>query len=76
MKPRPMVSITTVNCGWPRIGRMTTRSSSTPNAAIAAIASTTATTNGSCATCISARPPNAPSIISSPCAKFTVSVAL
>jgi hypothetical protein len=72
----PMVSITMVNCGWPRIGRMATRSSSTPNAAIAPIASTAATKNGSCATSISARPAKAPSIISSPCAKLTVSVAL
>src|SRR5438477_243080 len=31
----PMVSITIENAGWPRIGRITTRSASTPNAAIA-----------------------------------------
>ena len=41
-----MVSITIENAGWPRIGRITTRSSSTPNSAIAAIGAGTASQNG------------------------------
>ena len=71
-----MVSITIENAGWPRIGRITSRSTSMPNSAIAAIAHSTASQNGKPSMVISARPKKAPSIIRSPCAKLTVSVAL
>ena len=72
----PMVSITIENAGWPRMGRITARSASTPNAAIAAMAAGTASQNGKPSIVIATSPPNAPSIMSSPCAKLTVSVAL
>ncbi len=72
----PMVSITTEKAGWPRMGRTTMRSSAMPNTASAAMAASTASQNGKPSIVISPRPQNAPSIISSPCAKLTVSVAL
>ena len=72
----PMVSMTMENAGWPRMGRITTRSVSTPNSAIAAMAAGTASQNGKPSMVMPARPPKAPSIIRSPCAKLTVSVAL
>ncbi len=72
----PMVSITMENAGWPRMGRITTRSSSTPNSAMAAMAHSTASQNGKSRKVMAARPPKAPSIMSSPWAKLTVSVAL
>jgi hypothetical protein len=72
----PKVSITMENAGWPRMGRITARSAATPNTAIAAMAASTASQNGRPVTVIRARPRKAPSIISSPCAKLTVSVAL
>ena len=71
-----MVSITIENCGWPRIGRITTSSSSTPKAAIATMASTAASQNGMPNSDMPANAAKAPSIIRSPCAKLTVSVAL
>ena len=55
---------------------MTTRSSSTPNNAMAAMALSTASQNGKPRNVMQARAPNAPSIMSSPWAKLTVSVAL
>ena len=55
---------------------MTTRSSRTPNSAIAAIALSTASQNGKPRNVMVARPQKAPSIMSSPWAKLTVSVAL
>ena len=72
----PMVSITIANAGCPRIGRMTRRSASNPNAAIAPIEASTDTQNGKPRKVIVARPAKAPSIIRSPWAKLTVSVAL
>ena len=64
------------NAGWPRMGRITARSTSTPNRPMATTLASTATQKGKPSTVISARPQNAPSIMSSPCAKLTVSVAL
>ena len=72
----PMVSITMENAGWPRIGRITARSASMPKAAMAAMDDNTASQNGQPRKVINARPQNAPSIIRSPWAKLTVSVAL
>ncbi len=71
-----MVSMTMEKAGWPRIGRITMRSSSTPKTAMAAIAASTAAQNGKPSIVMPARPPKAPSIIRSPWAKLTVSVAL
>ena len=72
----PIVSMTSENAGWPRIGRMTMRSRPKPNSAITAIVAAQASQNGQPASVISAKPAKAPSIISSPCAKLTVSVVL
>jgi hypothetical protein len=72
----PMVSMTMENAGWPRMGRITARSSTVPKRPIAAMLASTATQNGNPSTVMSASPQKAPSIISSPCAKLTVSVAL
>jgi hypothetical protein len=72
----PIVSITIVNAGWPRMGRITTRSSTTPNRPIATTAASTAIQNGKPRNVISARPMKAPSIIRSPWTKLTVSVVL
>ena len=72
----PIVSITIENAGWPRIGRITRRSSATPNAPIATTAAANASQNGKPSALITIRPMNEPSIISSPCTKLTVSVAL
>ena len=47
-----------------------------PKSAMPAIALITASQKGKPSKVMQARPPNAPSIISSPCAKLTVSVAL
>ncbi|MCY1560329.1 hypothetical protein D9M68_974550 [compost metagenome] len=58
------------------MGRITTVSSSRPKTAMAAIAAGTAIQKGKPIIVIAARPKNAPSIISSPWAKLTVSVAL
>ena len=55
---------------------MMTRSVSTPTRAIARIAAGTASQNGNPSMVIATSPPKAPSIMSSPCAKLTVSVAL
>ena len=71
-----MVSMTIENAGWPSIGRITRRSTKTPNSAIAATAQGTASQNGKPSSIISTRPQKAPSIIRSPWAKVTVSVAL
>jgi hypothetical protein len=71
----PIVSITSVNAGWPRIGRMTTRSSAIPNRPIASTVATKASQKGKPSS-IRPKPENAPSIISSPWAKLTVSVVL
>ncbi len=71
-----MVSITMENAGWPRMGRITSRSSSTPNSAMPAMALRTDSQKGKPSMVMQASPPKAPSIMSSPWAKLTVSVAL
>ena len=72
----PMVSMTMENAGCPSTGRMTRRSAQKPTMAMAAIDASTASQNGKPSMVIKAKPQKAPSIISSPCAKLTVSVAL
>ena len=72
----PIVSITIEKAGWPRIGRITTRSERKPSPAIAPIVASTDSQNGKPSKVMQARPQNAPSIIRSPWAKLTVSVAL
>ncbi|MNT74447.1 hypothetical protein D3C72_2132690 [compost metagenome] len=72
----PMVSMTMENAGWPRMGRITARSSTVPNSPMARMLASTATQKGKPSTVMSARPQKAPSIMSSPWAKLTVSVAL
>ena len=62
----PMVSMTIVNCGWPRIGRITRRSSSSPNSPIATAALITPIQNGMPRAVTAPRPTNDPSIIRSP----------
>ena len=71
-----MVTITTVNAGWPSTGRSTMRSISMPTTAITAMAKTMVSQYGRPSTVAPVSATNAPSIIRSPCAKFTVSVAL
>ena len=58
------------------MGRITARSSTLPKTPMATMLASTAIQKGKPSTVMSARPQNAPSIISSPCAKLTVSVAL
>ncbi len=72
----PTVSITIENAGSPRIGRITTRSVAKPSSAMPAIAAGTASQYGKPMKVMQARPMKAPTIIRSPCAKVTVSVAL
>src|SRR3990167_4882474 len=57
-----MVSITMENAGWPRMGRMTARSSAMPNSAMPAMALRMASQNGKPISVMHARPPKAPSI--------------
>ena len=71
-----MVNITMVNWGWPGIGWMTRRTSAMPSRNMPTIATGAATQNDQPPNFISSTPPDAPSIISSPWAKLTVSVAL
>ena len=70
------VSITIEKAGCPKMGRMTTRSIRMPNSAMAMTTAGTAIQYGMPSMVMQTRPPNAPSIMSSPCAKLTVSVAL
>ena len=72
----PMVSITIENCGCPRMGRITASSTSMPKAAIATTARIAASQKGRPKSVMPAKAVKAPSIIRSPCAKLTVSVAL
>ena len=72
----PMVTITIANAGWPRIGRSTSRSAPKPTSAMPAMAAGTASQNGRPAKVITPSAMKAPTIIRSPCAKLTVSVAL
>ncbi|EWS62904.1 hypothetical protein Y695_03865 [Hydrogenophaga sp. T4] len=71
-----MVSMTMENAGWPRMGRITRRSRTTPNNPMATTAAGTDSQNGKPSIVMVARPPNAPTIMRSPWAKLTVSVAL
>ena len=71
-----MVNMTMENAGWPRMGRITARSANKPNAAMAAMDAMTASQKGKPRKVMQARPAKAPSIIRSPWAKLTVSVAL
>ena len=71
-----MVSMTIEKAGCPSTGRITSRSTNTPKTAMAAIEQSTASQNGKPRMVISTRPQKAPSIIRSPWAKVTVSVAL
>ena len=71
-----MVSMTIENAGCPSTGRITSRSTNTPKMPIAAIEHSTDSQKGKPSMVISTRPQNAPSIIRSPWAKVTVSVAL
>ena len=76
MKPMPIVTMTIAKAGCPSTRRSARRSRPAPKAAMTAIAATTPSQNGrpSVATAVSATKP--PSIIRSPWAKLTVSVAL
>ena len=58
------------------MGRITSRSVTSPSSAMAPMAEITASQNGKPSIVMPARPAKAPSIIRSPCAKLTVSVAL
>lgn len=71
-----MVSITMENAGWPRMGRITSRSSTTPNTAMPSTDAMKASQNGKPSSVMVRKPPKAPTIIRSPWAKLTVSVAL
>ena len=73
-----MVSMTTAICERPKIGRSTVRSIVHPSAAMAATAPAQAIPKGSPAwlSLPKASAVNAPSIMRSPWAKFTCSVAL
>lgn len=68
--------MTTEKAGCPRMGRMATRSIIQPVMAMAARAEGTPTQYGQPSQLTSPRPQKAPSIIRSPWAKLTVSVAL
>ena len=71
-----MVSIRTANGGSPIIGRSTPRSRPMPNATMATNVSGTPNTNGKPMRLTTVNATKAPTIISSPCAKFSISVAL
>ena len=75
-KPRPMVSISTANGGPPIIGRTTTRSTAMPKASMATKVSAKPARYGNPARLTQVNATNAPSIINSPCAKLSISVAL
>ena len=74
--PKPMVSMTMENAGCPRMGRITMRSSKTPKTPMATMAAGTDNQKGKPSSVMAARPEKAPTIIRSPWAKLTVSVAL
>ena len=77
-KPRAMVRMTTASCDWPNTWRRIVRSSSQPTAARMRIAPMQATQKGKprCVSLVRLSAVNAPSIMRSPCAKLTCSVAL
>ena len=68
--------MTTVKAGWPSTGRSTILSSSMPTTAIAATAKRIVAQYGQPIITLAVSAKNAPSIMRSPCAKLTVSVAL
>jgi hypothetical protein len=72
----PMVIITTVKAGCPSTGRNTMRSASMPTAAMTATANTMVAQYGQPIMTLAVSAKKAPSIIRSPWAKLTVSVAL
>ena len=74
--PRPMVSISTANGGSPIIGRRMPRSRAMPNATITMRVTGTPSANGNPARLTTVKATNAPTIISSPWAKLSISVAL
>ena len=71
-----MVIITTVKVGSPSTGRITMRSIDMPTAAITMMANRIVAQYGQPRMVLAVSPKKAPSIIRSPCAKLTVSVAL
>ena len=76
MKPTPIVTMTIANAGWPSTGRSATRSRPAPRSAMTATAATTPSQNGRPTMATAVRATKPPSIIRSPWAKLTVSVAL
>ena len=77
MKPRPIVSITMANCGWPSTRRSTTRSSSHAERRHGRERrDSTPSQNGKPTSTTAVKAAKPPSIIRSPWAKLTVSVAL
>ena len=71
-----MVNMMIENAGCPKIGLMTTRSNPTPSSVMTMTVAIAAAQKGRPMADIAMKPPKAPSIIRSPCAKVTVSVAL
>ncbi|MCY1370272.1 hypothetical protein D9M69_573580 [compost metagenome] len=71
-----MVNMTMEKAGCPRMGRTTARSSTTPKRPMAMMAAGTASQKGRPSTVMAASAAKAPTIIRSPWAKLTVSVAL
>jgi hypothetical protein len=69
-----MVIITTVKAGWPSTGRSTTRSSAMPNSTMTARVGEEGQPRTAGRRAV--RPTKPPTIIRSPWAKLTVSVAL
>ncbi len=72
----PMVAMTMENCGWPISRRITTTSSRKPKMIMNTTVSRKPSQKLSPKPAISPKAMNAPTIIRSPCAKFTISVAL
>ena len=68
--------MTMENEGSPSTGLITARSINQPKAAMASMDTSTASAKGSPRKAMQASPANAPTIINSPWAKLTVSVAL
>ena len=74
--PTASVISTSVNAGWPSSGRSRKRSMPYPSAAVPVNANTKASQNGKARGPIAISATKPPTIISSPCTKLTVSVAL
>ena len=75
-KPRPMVSMSTANGGSPIMERSTPRSKAIPKPAMMSNVAANTRANGRPARLARLNATNAPSIMMSPCAKLTISVAL